>query len=160
MARAEQPHFLIDRRPIRRHRRAQDNERGRGIERRNGGISQRAPTGEVLAIPKDRSQRLRDRPDGGVAANPILVDATGFERTVQPLRPPRIVVAVTQERVIFECRDLRHDILPRSPDLSGRPQKNSRQSAAWRVARNDLCRTASSYDLASSTASQTSARTG
>ena len=75
------------------------------------------PAGEVLAITEDRSQRLRYRPDGGVPTNPILVDAEGFEPAVQPLRPPRIVMAVAQERAVLERRDLGHAIPPASPAL-------------------------------------------
>src|SRR5262245_52425464 len=66
------------------------------------------PAGEILAIAKDWPQRLRHRTLGRTAAEQILVDPVGLQRAVQPPRPPRIAMAVAQERAIDEWRDLRH----------------------------------------------------
>jgi hypothetical protein len=109
MARAEQPHLLVDRGPRRGHRRANHDQDRRGIERRDGGVGQRVAAGEILAITKDRPQRLRHRPHRRVAADHVLVEAVAFQRLVQPPRPRGVAMAVAQERAVADRSRIGHD---------------------------------------------------
>ena len=76
----EATHFLVDVLALRRAWRANDDEEIRGFERGNGLLGERMSCRKVLAVTKDRPQRLRHRTGRRVASDQILVDAISFER--------------------------------------------------------------------------------
>ena len=82
MAEPEQPHLLVDGRPRGSDRRAQHDQRRRGVERGDGGVGQRVAAREILAVSEDRPQRPRHRPHRRRAPDEVLVDAEAFELAV------------------------------------------------------------------------------
>jgi len=108
MAGPEQPHLLVDGGPAGRNRRAEHDEGSGGVEGRDRGLGQAVPARKILTVAKDRPQCLRDRSEGGLRSDQVLVEAIGLERAMQPFRPLFIGVAVAQERAIFPFRDFIH----------------------------------------------------
>src|SRR5262249_59604267 len=82
--------------------RADDDQELRGFERSQRLRGERVAGGEILAVAKDRPQRLRHWADGSVAADEVLVDVKGFERAMQPPAPCRVVMAVAQEGAVSD----------------------------------------------------------
>ena len=87
MPRLEEPDLLVDVVALGGGRRADDDQRGRGIERGKRLVGEGMARGEVVAVAEDGAERLGDRTRRGLAAHQVLVDGEGFERAVQPLRP-------------------------------------------------------------------------
>ena len=110
MARSEQPHLFVDRKSRGCNRRAQDDERGRCIERSNSRIGQVVAPGKILAVAKDRPQCFRHRPRRRLATDQIFVDAIAFQRRMQPLDPLGIVMAVAQECAVFDGKARRDNL--------------------------------------------------
>src|SRR5262249_5851408 len=73
-----------------------------------GLFGERVPGREILAIAEDRTQRLRYGARRRRAPRQVLVDTVTFERRMHPLRPPRVAMAVAQERPVFERAGLGH----------------------------------------------------
>ena len=112
--RLEAADFLVDVLALRRVRRADDDQELRGFERGDGLLGERMAGGKILAVAKNRPQRLRHRPRGRLPPHQILVDAVAFELAMQPLAPRRVAVAVAQERAVLDRDGLDHASPPRS----------------------------------------------
>jgi hypothetical protein len=94
MPRFEEPHLLVDVAALGGGRRANDDQRNRGVERGKRLLIQAMARGEVIAVAENWAERRGDRTRRGLATHEALVDGEGFERAVQPLRPRGVGMAI------------------------------------------------------------------
>jgi hypothetical protein len=78
------------------------------VERRPRLVRESLARCELVAVAEDRAQCSWDRASCGLAANQVLVYVKAFKRTMQPLSPIRIGVAVGDKGAIFESDRFGH----------------------------------------------------
>src|SRR5262249_3751641 len=108
MTRSEEPDLLGNVTALGRRRRANDDQRMRSVERGKCLLRQRVAGSELVAVAKDRTQCLWNRPNRRRTPCKVLVDGEAFKRTMQPLRPICVGVAIGDEAAIFEDDRLGH----------------------------------------------------
>src|SRR5262249_44420799 len=102
--RLELADLLVDVVARRNVRRAHHDQELRRLERSDSLRGKRRTGGKVLAIAEDRAPRSWHRAGRRGAPGQVPCDAIPFERTVQPLAPRPVAVAVAQERAVLEAR--------------------------------------------------------
>ena len=99
---AEQADFLVHCGPRGSNGRAQHDERRRPIERGDGGVVQRVPADELVAVAENRTECGRYWPARGGAPGQVFVDCKAFKGRMEPSRPSAVGVGIGEEGFVRE----------------------------------------------------------